>query len=180
MAIQKIRMSDAEFDDFIQQPENAGRLFELMNGEVREVSPGRTANSELGHIIAFSVRLFCQQRGLPCHTSGGDGAYKVLENILAPDFAYKPTPMSDDYPDPVPPLWVVEIISPTDKATDIREKREIYLKAGILLWEMYPQLKSVDVYAPGQPPQTFRLGDTLEGGTVLPEFSLAVSDIFPS
>ncbi len=52
--------------------------------------------------------------------------------------------MSDEYPDPEPPLWAVKIISPTDKAVNIRTKREIYIEAGILYWEMYPDLKRVD------------------------------------
>jgi Uma2 family endonuclease len=98
-----------------------------------------------------SVQSFCKDHNLSCHTSGGDGAYAVRGNVVAPDFAYKPTPMSDEYPDPEPPLWVVEIISPTDKASDIRDKRTICRQASILLWEIYPPSQSVDVYAPGQP-----------------------------
>ncbi len=48
--------------------------------------------------------------------SGADGAYDVLGHVLVPDFAYKPTHMSDDYPDPVAPLWAVEVISPKRRA----------------------------------------------------------------
>jgi Uma2 family endonuclease len=48
--------------------------------------------------------------------------------------AFKTTPTASIYPDPVPPVWVIEVVSPTDKAADmdIRDKRAIYLKAGIL------------------------------------------------
>jgi Uma2 family endonuclease len=41
--------------------------------------------------------------------------------------------MTTEYPDPIPPLWVVEVISPNDKVVDIRKKRQRYLEAGILL-----------------------------------------------
>lgn len=167
-----------EFKQFVNQPENSDSLFEFINGEIMEVSPGRTSNSEKGHIVATAVRIFCRDGHIPCYTSGGDGAYRIGEDVVAPDFAYKRTLMSDDYPDPVAPLWAVEIISPTDKATDIRDKREIYLRAGILLWEMYPQSKSIDVYAPGQPVQTRRINDMLDGGDVLPGFTLPVHDLF--
>jgi Uma2 family endonuclease len=69
---------------------------------------------------------------------------------------------------------VVEVISPTDKAKEIREKREIYQHAGILLWEMYAELERIDVYPPGKPMRTFSIDDTLDGGDVLPGFKLTV------
>jgi Uma2 family endonuclease len=169
-----------EFKDFVSRPENSESLYELINGEIIEVSPGRTINSEFEHIIAFAVRLFCREHNLPCHTSGGDGAYAIQGNVVAPDFAYKRTPMSSEYPDPVAPLWTVEIISPTDKADEIRRKRQIYVRAGILYWEMYPLSRSVDVYAPGQLMKTVEIDGTLDGGDVLPEFILLMKDLFPN
>jgi Uma2 family endonuclease len=161
------------------RPENTERLFELIAGEIIEVSPGRTWNSEIGQLISFAVQLYCRQQDLPCHTSGGDGAYQIGDDVVAPDFAYKRIPTSRDYPDPVPPELAVEVISPTDKAFEIRDKRTVYVRAGILVWEVYPQSNSVDVYAPGQPVQRLGLDDVLTGGEVLPGFTLKVAEIFP-
>jgi Uma2 family endonuclease len=167
-----------DFREFITLPENENRLFELIDGEINEVSPGRTKNSLFGHIIVAAVHAFCREHKLPCYTSGGDGAYNIQGHVAAPDFAYKPTPMSDEYPDPVPPLWAIEIISPTDKAKDIRAKRKIYRNAKILLWEMYPKLTSIDVYAPGKPVEEFGINDVLDVGDILPGFTLTVRDLF--
>jgi Uma2 family endonuclease len=168
-----------QFRAYIALPENADRLFEFINGEIIEKAPGRTRYSEYGHIIAAAVRMFCRAHNLPCHTSGGDGAYTIEGHVLAPDFAYKPTPMSDLYPDPVPPLWAVEIISPTDKAKDIRAKRRIYQAAGILLWEVYREDQTVDVYLPGESERhEFGIDDVLNGAGVLPGFELAVRELF--
>jgi Uma2 family endonuclease len=167
-----------DFQQFISLPENEDRLFELIDGEISEVSPGRTSNSEYEHLIAFAVRAFCHEHKIPCHTSGGDGAYNVQGHVVAPDFAYKPTPMSDEYPDPVAPLWVVEIISPNDKASDIRKKRRIYNQADILLWEVYPLEQLVDVYMAGKLVQAAGIDDMLDGGDVLEGFTLAVRAIF--
>jgi Uma2 family endonuclease len=178
--LQTRAVSIDEFKQFVNQPENADDLFELINGEIIKVMPGRTNNSYRGHILTVAVHRFCDDHKLPCYTSGGDGAYRIGEDVVAPDFAYKRTPMSDDYSDPVAPLWAVEIISPTDKAADIRDKRQIYGRAGILLWEMYPQSKSIDVYAPGHAMRTHRIDDTLDGGDALPGFTLPVRDIFPA
>jgi Uma2 family endonuclease len=169
----------SSFEEFIALPENTDRLFELINGEIIEKVPGRTLYSQLALMIATAVRMFCLQHQLPCQISGADGAYRILGNVLAPDFAYKETPMSELYPDPEPPLWVVEVISPTDKAQAIRAKRRIYQAAGILLWEVYWEDQTVDVYRPGQPDRIeYGIDDTLNGDPVLPEFKLSVKAIF--
>lgn len=178
MVLQTKAMTIDEFSTFVHLPENAERTFELIQGEIVEVSPGRTSNSELRDILAFEVRLFCREHDLPCHTSGGDGAFDIQGHVVAPDFAYKRTPMSDEYPDPIAPEWVIEVISPTDKAPEIRAKRQIYIQAGILYGELYPKLQSIDVYEPGKPPRTLGINDVLDGGEVLPGFALAMKDLF--
>ncbi len=176
--MQTTKLSVEEFVAWAALPENETRLFELIDGEIVEVSPGRTYNSQIGHLIAFATRLYCAERDLPCYTSGGDGAYRVGAHVVAPDFAYKPTRMSKDYPDPEPPLWAVEVISPTDKANDIRRKRNVYLDAGIVLWEVYDSTQSVDIYLPGQRVRTVGLDGTLDAGDVLPGFTMTTAALF--
>lgn len=178
MAFQEKVYTIAEFQEWITRPENAGRLFELINGEIIEVSPGRTRYSEFGHVLVVAIHPFCDDHNLPCHTSGGDSAYQVGQHVVAPDFAYKPTPMSEDYPDPKPPTFAVETISPTDKVADIRAKPQIYRQAGILFWGMYPQSQNIDVYPPGKPVIEFGIDDILDGGDVSPGFTFAVKDLF--
>jgi Uma2 family endonuclease len=168
----------ADFMEFVFRPENEGQIFELINGEIVQKLPGSTRNSELSLVVASLVRPFCRSHGLRYHISGGDGAYDIQGNVVAPDFAYKTTPMSNEYPDPVAPEWVIEIISPTDKAPDIRKKRQIYIRAGILYWEMYPESESIDIYSPGQPMYTVEIDGTLEVGDLIPGFTIPVKEIF--
>ncbi len=179
MAIQQKPHSMEEFREFAFLPENAARVFELIHGEIVEVSPERSSNGAIANRIVGAVYNFCIERNLPFDTTSGGSAYDILGNTIAPDFAYKHGPMSDDYPDPLQPEWAAEVISPTDRAVDVAEKREIYLEAGILLWEIYPRSKRVDVYAPGQPPRSAGIDDVLDGGEVLPGFTVAVKDLFP-
>jgi Uma2 family endonuclease len=166
------------FRQFVGQPENADRLFELINGEIVEKMPGRVSNSAISTWFIFLVRLFCREHSLPCYISGEAGTYDIQGHIVAPDFAYRTIPFSTDYPEPVAPLWVVEIISPNDKPRDIRAKRMIYLAAGILYWELWPEEQSVDVYAPGQPMRTYGIEDTIDVGDLIPGFTLALRDLF--
>lgn len=167
-----------EFLEFVARPENADREFELIDGEIIEVMPSRTYNSGFALRIAARVELFCDEHNIACYMSGADGAYRILDNTLVPDFAYKRTPLSKEYPDPNPPLWVVEVLSPTDEPGNIKKKRKIYQQAGILLWELDPEKQSIEVYAPGQKKHTFGIDDTLDGGDVLPGFTLAVRTLF--
>ena len=169
-----------DFQQFAALPENEDRLFEFINGEIIEVLPEPTWYSELGHKLTFPVYLLCKSRNIPCYTSGEQGTYRIQGHVVVPDFAYKHTPLSKDYPDPVAPEWAVEIISPTDKAGKIRAKREIYQAASILYWEIYPDLERIDVYAPGQPAHSFGIDDVLDGSEVLPGFTLAVHELFGS
>lgn len=178
MILQTKPMTVQEFKDFVERQENADKLFELIDGEIVEVSPGRTRNSEIAHLLVVTVHNFCRDNKLPCHTSGGDGAYNLQGHVVAPDFAYKATPMSDEYPDPVAPLWVAEVISLTDKAADIRKKQQVYRDAGILYWEMYPRQQRIDVYEYGREKQTVGIDDTLDGGDVLPGFQITVKALF--
>jgi len=171
-------MSLDDFKKFVLLPENEDRLFELIDGEVIEVMPGRVSNSQIHDIITASVRPFCKMHKIPCCTSSADGAYQVGSKVVAPDFAYRRIPPTGDYPEPEPPLWAVEIISPTDEVGNIRKKRNIYREAGILLWEIYPEDFLVHVYAPNQSLTLARMGEVISLGDVIPGFSIAVADLF--
>lgn len=179
MVLEQKLTTEEEFEAFIHRPDNADRLFELINGEIIEKVPGRTRYSEFTHAIIAAVWMFCRANNIPYHTSGEGGAYRIGGNTIAPDFAYKRTPTSEAYPDPEPPLWAVEVISPTDKAKDIRAKRKIYQAAGILLWEVYREDQTVDVYLPGQAERIeYGIDAVLDTGDIIPGFQLAVKDIF--
>lgn len=178
MVIQQKLVTADEFEVFIDRPENSDRLFEFINGEIIEKMPGRTLISFYRELITVAVHIFCRQHNIPCYTSGEAGAYRILGNTVVPDFAYKHTPMSNEYPDPEPPEWAVEVISPTDIAENISAKRRIYIEAGILYWEMYPKFQTIDVYEPNEPMKTYRINDVLDGGDVMPGFSLPLKEIF--
>ncbi len=157
----QLRQPITTIDEFIVyalHPENSERNFEFVDGETIEKMPGTTENSTLAFYLGFIVQSHCEKNNIPCYISGEAGAYRIGQNALAPDFAYKTTPATTEYPDPIAPLWVMEVISPNDKPTAIRKKRQRYLEAGILLWELYPDERVVDVYAPGQPLTTYGLG----------------------
>lgn len=168
-----------EFIEFALRPENNDRDFELLNGEIVEWQPTSTYLAQISHLLAVRVYLYCEDHQIVCNISGGRGPYHVQGNVVVPRFAYKRAPMSDEYPDPVAPLWTMHVVAPTDQILPLRAGRNIYIKAGILYWELYPKSQSVDVYAPGQPMRTVGIEGVLDGGDVLPGFTLPMKELFP-
>lgn len=181
MAISSAHIRAGSLDAFyehVKRPENAGKTFEFINAEIIEVSPSRTYNSWLSNVLVYAILSYCRAKDLPVYTSTGDGAYLIEGRVIVPDFAYKRTPMSRDYPDSVPPLSAVEIISPTDEPALIRNKRLIYQQAGILYWEVFPEEKSIDIYQPGKPTRTVGIEGSLDGANVIDGFTLPVRELF--
>jgi Uma2 family endonuclease len=117
------------------------------------------------------------------YVTGADGGYRVSGERYIPDAAFistarQPQPSHEAY-NPNPPDLAVEVLSPTNDPGEMRVKIVNYLLAGTVLWVVDPDLKRVEVYVPGQTPKTLGIDDVLDGGNVLPGFSLAVRDIFP-
>jgi Uma2 family endonuclease len=78
-----------------------------------------------------------------------------------------------------PPDLAIEVLSPGQSMPRFRRKIRFYLAHGVrLVWVIDAAARTVTVHAPGQDPRTLTSGDTLDGGNVLPAFSVAVDDIF--
>ncbi len=147
-----VREPHVPLDDFIQfvfRDENGERMFELINGEIVEVSLGRTENSGVAAMIIGAIVPYCRENNLPPYISRADSTYDVLGNVITPDVAYKTTLWSSLYPDPRPPEFAVAVISPPDRAPAFARKRQIYLGADVLCWEVSIDDERVDVYAVG-------------------------------
>jgi Uma2 family endonuclease len=81
----------------------------------------------------------------------------------------------------VPPDRVVEVMSPGNTRAEMAIKLAEYAKAGVkLVWYVDPERKGVDVYPKGNAKRkkTHGVEGTLEGGEVLPGFTLPVAKIF--
>jgi Uma2 family endonuclease len=77
------------------------------------------------------------------------------------------------------PDLAVEVISPSNTRREIERKIQDYFQAGAcLVWCVYPLTKTVRVFT--SPEQSIELNaeQTLDGGDVLPGFTLARRDYF--
>lgn len=76
------------------------------------------------------------------------------------------------------PTLCVEVVSPSDRAGELLDKVEEYLEAGVRqVWVVYPQQAFVHVYEPATTFRRLTRVDTLDGGAVLPGFTLPLADL---
>ena len=177
----KIPISAEEFERIVLRPENATRNLELIAGEVVEKMVSSPRSSAIGAFITGALAMFIRQHDLG-RVTGADGGYVVGEDKYIPDAAYiskarQPEQPSDAY-NPLAPVLAVEVLSPTNDDEEMRVKVVNYLAAGTEVWVVNPDKQRVDVHRPGQAVQVLRLDDTLDGGALLPGFTLAVREIF--
>ncbi len=80
--------------------------------------------------------------------------------------------------DVVPDL-MIEVVSPSNSASEVVEKIEDYFRAGArLVWLVYPIQAVVHVFETSDTARVLRRGDTLDGGDVLPGFRLPLATLF--
>lgn len=176
------RMTVEEFEAFAALPENEDKLLEFIGGEVVEVSTN-PRGSKLGARMSGFLFVYLQQNDIG-HLTGADGGYWVAGERYIPDVGYisyarqpDELPSSGGY-NPNPPDLAIEVFSPSDSERKLAIKVHNYITAGTVVWVLFPDTKQIDVYVHGQPVKSLHEGAVLDGGTVLPGFTLEVAKVF--
>lgn len=173
-------MTIEEFEAFVNLPENDARFFELINGEITEV-PSNPGSSMISGLFVHYLNAFIIPRKLG-YTTTEAGGYVVLGEIYAPDVAFVSTqkqkrPGKKGF-DHITPDLVIEVVSPSDNPNKLMSKVVTYLAGGAVVWVAYSDSKTVAVFVLGQPVKIVRIGEMLDGGDVLPGFTLDTRLIF--
>lgn len=179
-------------DEFIelgnQQP------FELINGERIPKLPNVFGHSEIIRLLFRLLDAYALAR------QAGD-AYNETTFILPdaydsgwvsgsriPDLMFyvgdrvtrykEQTPDYRERPLSIVPDLVIEVVSPNDKVIELDAKIDLYLADGVrLIWVFNPQSRKVTVHAPDLENPVV-LKDRLDGGDVLPGFTLDLQQFF--
>jgi len=172
-------------EQFIELPDD-GHNYELVRGELIEVSPSGFHSAEIGSTIGAFLFNFVRQHRLGAVTNG-EGGYILArgpDTVRAPDAAFiradrVPQGADRDFFVRHPPDLAVEVMSHTDRLRDLRAKCLEYLDAGVrLVWLVEPKPQRVTVYLPDRSTRTLGISDTLDGGDVLPGFNLPLAEVF--
>lgn len=182
MVLQNTLVSLDTFEMFIHRPENADKLFEFIAGVIVEV-PSNPYSSKISQRISGELYIYLKQHDIG-HLTGEAGGYQVGMGRYAPDVAFisyeKQAELAKEGYNPNPPDLVVEVVS-SDSSTENKSltiKLSDYLAVDTLVWIVRPDDKYVEVHRAGKPAEIKVEGDILSGDHVLPDFKLAVTDIF--
>lgn len=187
MAVERKLLSVEELFKFLDLPENRDRRFELIKGVIYEVSPSKPRQTVCAIRIAHFLSAFVIPRDLG-YVTGADGGYKLSsEDFFVPDAAFIAKSRLPKLPDEyfsIAPDLAVEVVFPNDSNAKVHRKAMRYLTLGTrLVWVVYPKDHLIHVYHPaadGAHVQEIGIDGTLDGGEVLPDFTLPARDIFPA
>jgi Uma2 family endonuclease len=175
-------MTVDDFDQVMKLPENRERTFELIDGEMVEKMPTQK-HGQVQLRLGSKLLIFVDAGDLG-HVMT-EASYRLPGdqfNERIPDISFvagKDTPVVEQGAAPRMPDLAVEIKSPDDTYKRLREKALYYLAHGVrLVWLVYPEKRVIEVYRPDADLDILTEGDTLDGGDLLPGFTLALRDIF--
>jgi Uma2 family endonuclease len=182
-------------DEFLE--ESSRQRFELLNGEKVLQMPTGFEHSELMMKLYDALRDFLNSNPLgrayiettfililPDRTEAnwvkGSRIPDVmfLSNAKREQFINSPLNVSGR-PLAVVPDLTVEIISPTDKYSEVTDKALLYIQDGVrLVWVIDLEHKRIAVFTPDGV-TNYVSGDTiLSGGDVLPGFEIKLAELF--
>ena len=172
--------------DLLRYVEVDKRLCELIDGTLVE-KPVGFDESRIGSNLIMAVGNFVTPRRLGA-VAGADATLRMASGrIRLPDVSFVaradvPADYRRGTPVPrLPPTLAVEVLSDSNTAAEMRQKRREYFESGSkLVWVVDPPTRTISVYTgpTTEPDRTLTESDTLDGGDVLPGFAMAVADVF--
>ena len=162
--------------------------YELVDGVLVERHMGAESNA-IAVELAFLIGNYFRQYGRKGHVFMGETGFRIFPDrpnlIRKPDLAFVKFGRFPDDPqrpkghvDLIPDL-AVESISPGDLASEVNEKIDEYVEAGIpLIWFFDPDSKTVQIFRKDGSTQRLTETDEISGEDILPNFRCRVADIF--
>ncbi|MFL6254136.1 MAG: Uma2 family endonuclease [Pyrinomonadaceae bacterium] len=169
--------------ELFEMPDDGFR-YELVKGELRKMSP---SGGEHGAVVwNLSGLLAPHIKGIG-QGFGAETGFKIAsdpDTVRAADIAFvlreriPETGIPKNFWELAPDL-VVEVVSPGDTYSEVLEKVEDWLKAGVrAVWVVDSKRRSITVYRSMKDVMRLSEDDELDGGDVVPGFRCKVSEIF--
>ena len=169
-------------DELLAMPRGCGKRYELIRGKLVEKMPTGDPHSRGVKWISYALTQYEVDTGYG-EVRTGEPGYRLEtapDTVRAPDVAWiasgRLPPGTRGYPNLAPDL-AVEVRSPRQ---DLSDKAQMWLRYGSReVWTADPEPPvSITRHRPGQPPVTLYEDDTLDGGDLLPGFSITVRRLF--
>jgi Uma2 family endonuclease len=172
-------------DELMAMPDE-GLRHELLRGELRTMPPGGWEHACESIEVAASLAPYARRHGLG-KVAGADTGFRLTtdpDTVRVPDLAFVrserlPTGAARRRYFAGAPDLAVEVISPTDRYTEVDEMVGEWLGHGCrMVLVVDPRRQTVAVHRPGQPVRILGVDATLDGEDVVPGWTMPVRDIF--
>lgn len=172
-------LTEADFDAL---PRKEGNVYELSQGELVVTASPRLRHNLVRDFLGESLRIYCRKSALGIVVSETEFRLST-STVRIPDLAFLRTEhlrsLDVDQRIEISPDLAVEVVSPSNDAIDLIRKVRQYLQAGTqLVWVIYPEIREVHIYRPGQAVQTRDDRQYLDAPEVLPGWNLALAELF--
>jgi len=172
-------------DEFLTYAAAAGPS-ELVRGEIRVMTPASGAHGVIAGTIFAAINAFVESGQLGQCFPGNTGFLLpgLGDTVRSPDTAFVRREQSPDGGIgsgwvSVAPDLVVEILSPSETASELEEKVRDYRAAGTrLIWVVDPAVRIVSVRRTSGPDTRLTEIDVLDGSDALPGFTIPVTRLF--
>jgi Uma2 family endonuclease len=174
-------------DEFLEMEPVPGKRFELVRGVLTEKEVptghphGTTVSRTNGNLFQYTEATDYGE------VIAGEPGYKLErdpDTVRAPDVAWfapgRVPSGTTGFPELTPDLCI-EVSSPSNSRRDrlLSDKAQLWLDFGAReVWVLNPVDTTVTRYRPDQPPVTLDEYDALDGGELLPGFSVSVWQLF--
>ncbi len=173
-------------EQFWELPEIPDKQVELVRGELVEMPPPGAIHNVIVDEIHGLLRAFVKehQLGIAFGDNTGYVLHRGPDTVRIPDVSFIAWERVPETGIPeenwlIPPDLAVEVVSPSDHANDVYDKAREYVESGVrTVWVLWPKRRAVSVHT--RDDKTAELGpdDELNGGDVLPGFTVRVGDLF--
>ena len=161
-----------------------GHRYELVHGELRRSMAAGFRHGELALRIATSLYAFVRDHDLGTACAAETGFRLADDHVRAPDAAFvrKERVAEAGAVDgfwPGAPDLAVEVVSPSDRYTDVEEKVADWLQAGAsMVIVVNERRRTVTVVRSTTDVALLGAADVIDGGDVVPGWKLAVAELF--
>jgi Uma2 family endonuclease len=171
-------------EDVLAIHDREDRLYELVHGVLVEKAAG-IRESLLAIALASLLRGFVMPRHLGIVTGAVGMMRLFLGLVRIPDVAFlswERLPNRRVPTEPLPELapdLAVEVLSMGNTPREMARKRQDYFAADVhLVWQVDPRTRTVEVFTAPDQSTVLHEAQTLDGGTVLPGFTLPLQELF--
>ena len=171
-------------EELFNMPDD-GYRYELVRGELRKMAPPGQYHGEYAGTVLTSLHVHVRTNNLgKTYTEIGFLIETDPDHVLAPDVSFisheklETIGEGPGYFAAAPDL-AIEVISPSDRLTRVNEKVQDWLNAGTrMVIVVNPRRRDATIHLPGEDPITLTEDDTLDGGDVVPGWTMPVKEIF--